>query len=124
RAHTPLPDCFAQCRQHISIFYYKNYYCNTKSREARLGGALVSYEGLTNSIRSVAGRSAGTPWRDGYPVQKIRPQTPALLENIQIFAGRLPGPAYRIRTRRTYGATVPVDRSTLIFPRASIHYPV
>ena len=30
----------------------KNYYCNTKSREARLGGALVSYEGLTNSIRA------------------------------------------------------------------------
>src|SRR6266849_5461142 len=52
RSHTPLPDCFARCRQHISILYYKNYLCNTKSREARLGGALVPYEGLTNSIRA------------------------------------------------------------------------
>src|SRR4030095_17095971 len=50
--HTPLPDCFAQYRQHISVLYYKNYYCNTKSREARLGGALVSYKGLTNSMRA------------------------------------------------------------------------
>jgi hypothetical protein len=44
--HTPLPDFFARCRQHISIFYYKNYFRHIQSREARLGGALVTYEGL------------------------------------------------------------------------------
>jgi hypothetical protein len=36
----------------MAILYYKHYSCNTKSREARLEGALVSYEGLTNRIRS------------------------------------------------------------------------
>jgi len=36
----------------MAIFYYKNYFSNIKSKEARLRGALVSYEGLTNSIRA------------------------------------------------------------------------
>src|SRR5215468_178540 len=53
RAHTPLPNFFAQCRQYISILYYVNNLCSIKSKGARLGGALVSYEGLTNSIRAV-----------------------------------------------------------------------
>jgi hypothetical protein len=30
----------------------KNYFSNIKSKETRLRGALVSYEGLTNSIRA------------------------------------------------------------------------
>jgi hypothetical protein len=50
-AHTPLPDVFARCRQRIAIFYYKNCFCQVSSREARLKGALVYYERMTNSIR-------------------------------------------------------------------------
>src|SRR5215510_13104972 len=32
RAHTPLPDFFAQCRQPISILYYCNNLCSTKKQ--------------------------------------------------------------------------------------------
>jgi len=35
----------------MAIFYYKNYFSSIKSKEAPLRRALVSYEGLTNSIR-------------------------------------------------------------------------
>ena len=41
----------------MTIFYYKNYFSNIKSKEARLRGALVSYEGLTNSIRPLSVQS-------------------------------------------------------------------
>ena len=52
RVHTLLPNFFARFGWHISIFYYKNYFSHTQSREAYLEGALVFYEGLTNSIRA------------------------------------------------------------------------
>jgi hypothetical protein len=65
RAPTPLPDCFARCGQHISIFYYNNYFRYIKSRKACLRGAFVSYEGLTNSIRPSALPDPGTTSRGG-----------------------------------------------------------
>jgi len=60
RVHTLLPNFFARFGWHISIFYYKNYFSHTQSREAYLEGALVFYEGLTNSIRPLT-RQARDP---------------------------------------------------------------
>ena len=37
----------------MSIFYYNNYFRHIQNREAHLEGALVFYEGLTNSIRAI-----------------------------------------------------------------------
>src|SRR5215510_11088696 len=46
RAHTPLPDFFAQCRQHISILYYCNNLCSTKKQ-------ISTYRGYFSLLRGV-----------------------------------------------------------------------
>ena len=53
RAHTPLPDFCARCRQRMAICYDNICFCRVSSREARQEGALVYYERMTNSIRAV-----------------------------------------------------------------------
>jgi hypothetical protein len=83
RAHTPLPDFFTQCRQYISIFYYRNYSCDTKNREARLGGAFVSYEGLTNSIRPFCAHETRGAIVPGQRAQKLSTEM-----NVELVVGQ------------------------------------
>jgi hypothetical protein len=82
RAPTPLPDCFARCRQHISILYYKNYFSNIKSKKARLRDALVSYEGLTNSIRPLFTHETRGAISPVCYAQKLSPQI-----NVELVGG-------------------------------------
>ena len=59
----------------MAIFYYKNHFSNIKSKEARLRGAFVSYEGLTNSIRLLDTRRAAPSWRQSMHGNSVHQST-------------------------------------------------
>src|SRR5215475_7498067 len=53
RAHTPLPDFFAQCRQPISILYYCNNLCSTKKQRSTSRGYFSLLRGVDQQYPGV-----------------------------------------------------------------------